>query len=227
MAKSSGCSAVEKLVAFQETGRGFEAVWAEIDPIVAGFARSSLRNYGVRSPQGDDEWAVDDVVQQVTMTLLELGQPGATGRFDPARAQPGLSGLRGWLWRVVDSESVDWTRKFRGRRGRKLLVASDLEWNDPSEEADGGTFEKFFVAKIERPDLLPILEEAIGELPDGFMRRIVGLKLHHELSLRDTAEKLDVAVSNVQRTLKAAYGLLRPLVIARGVDEDWFDGLAA
>ncbi|HBB75301.1 MAG TPA: hypothetical protein DC048_12750, partial [Planctomycetaceae bacterium] len=86
-------------MAFQETGVGFGEVWAEIDSIVDEFARLTLRSLGVRSPAGDDAWAVDDVVQQVAVRLLALGQPGAGGRFDPARAAPGLSGLRGWLWR--------------------------------------------------------------------------------------------------------------------------------
>jgi len=45
-------------------------------------------------------------------------------------AQPGLSGLRGWLWRVVESQSVEWHRLYRGGRGVKIQPVSALEWND-------------------------------------------------------------------------------------------------
>jgi DNA-directed RNA polymerase specialized sigma24 family protein len=214
------CSAVDAVVAFQETGVGFDDVWAEIDSIVDEFARLTLRTLGVRSPAGDDAWAVDDVVQQVAVRLLALGQPGAGGRFDPARAAPGLSGLRGWLWRVVESQSANWTRCYRGGRGLAIVPLSALDWNDPLED-DGVSIEKLRVAKIERPDLLPILEACIDQLPDPFMQRVVWVRLDEELPLRQSAERLGVPPTRVHNTLHAAYPLLRDLLEARGCEPCW------
>jgi len=121
---------VDSLVRFQESGNGFEEVWAEIGPIVGEFARRCLRKLGVQRPDGNDDWAVDDVVSQTAVRLMGLAAPNAGGRFNPAKAQPGLSGLRGWLWRVVESQSVEWHRLYRGGRGVKIQPVSALEWND-------------------------------------------------------------------------------------------------
>ena len=49
---------------------------------------------GVRATWGDDESAVDDVVNQTAERLMELALPDAGGRFDPVKAQPGISGRR-------------------------------------------------------------------------------------------------------------------------------------
>jgi len=222
----SVCGAVAKLLVFQKTGSGFGSLWDEIGPIVRGIASGRVRAKRGRFG-GSDEWAIDDIVQQVAVKLLVLKEPGAKGRFDPARAKPGISGLTGWLWRIVDRERIEWLKKYRGRRNRKLLQLTDLELNDSADEAAPRSFEKFFVAKIERPDLLPILEECIAQLPDPFMREVVLKKLHDESSLRDTADDLAVPATRVFKTLHEAYGLLRPLVLARGIDGGWFDWLAA
>jgi RNA polymerase sigma factor (sigma-70 family) len=221
------CDTVGRFVEFQATGRHFGTVWNDIGGIVRDFARRHLRSLGVRSPWGEDAWAVDDVVQQVALRLVQLGEPEATGRFDPSRTQPGLSGLRGWLWRVVERQSVDWTRLYRGGREVAMIPLSNLVLNELRDDDGPGSFEGFFIAKIERPDLLPILEDCIAQLPDAFMRRIVLLKLEEAATLRTTARQLAVPATRVGRTLREAYALLRPLVIARGIDEDWFDSVAA
>ena len=212
---------VDLLVRFQENEKGFEEVWAEIGPIVGEFARRSLRNPGVRRPGGDDDWAVDDVVNQTAVRLMGLAKPGAGGRFNPARAKPGLSGVRGWLWRVVESQCVDWHRSFRGGRGVKILPASDLDWNELPSGDEGGSIVDRKVAKVERADLLPILELCIDQLPEPFMREVVRLKLDRECSERDTAKVLKVSVSRVHRTLQDAYGYLRLMLQERGVDVSW------
>jgi RNA polymerase sigma factor (sigma-70 family) len=223
----SGCLAIDRLVAFQETNCGFEGVWEEIRPIVRDNAKKALRKYRALAPYGVDAWALDDVEQQVAVKLMKLGVPGATGRFDPARAKPGLSGLTGWLWKVVAGESLHWKKKYHCGAGRKVVAMTNLEFNGPADAGDGSSFEKILEAKMSRPDLLPILEECIARLPDEFMREVASLKLSEGLSLRKTATRLGVSTARVQRTLTAAYEELWPLVIARGVDEDWFDGLAA
>ena len=212
---------VDLLVRFQENEKGFEEVWAEIGPIVGEFARRSLRNLGVRRPGGDDDWAVDDVVNQTAVRLMGLAKPGAGGRFNPARAKPGLSGVRGWLWRVVESQCVDWHRSFRGGRGVKILPASDLDWNELPSGDEGGSIVDRKVAKVERADLFPILESCINRLPEPFMREVVRLKLHKESSERETAKALKVSVSRVHRTLQDAYGYLRLMLQERGVDVSW------
>ena len=212
---------VDSLVRFQESGQGFEEVWAEIGPIVAEFARRCLRKLGVQRPDGNDDWAADDVVSQTAVRLMGLAAPNAGGRFNPAKAQPGLSGLRGWLWRVVESQSVEWTRLYRGGRGIKIQPVSALEWNDLPSGDEGGSIIDRKVAKVERADLFPILESCINQLPEPFMREVVRLKLHDEYSERETAKALKVSVSRVHRTLQDAYGYLRPMLEERGVDVSW------
>lgn len=212
---------VDSLVRFQESGQGFDEVWAGIGPIVGDFARRSLRNLGVRRPDGSDDWAVDDVVNQTAVRLMSLAAPDAGGRFNPAKAKHGLSGLRGWLWRVVENQCVEWHRTFRGGRGVKILPASDLDWNELPSGDEGRSVIDRAVAKVERADLLPILESCIDQLPEPFMREVVRLKLHEEYSERETARTLGVPVSRVHRCLQDAYGHLRPMLEERGVDVAW------
>jgi RNA polymerase sigma factor (sigma-70 family) len=209
----------KKLVAFQNTGRGFDGLWAEIGGDVREFARSSLRKLGVKAGFGDDEWAVDDVVGQTTHKLLALAAPRAGGRFNPAKATN--AGVRGWLCRIVRNEAVNWTRKFRSARGLKISAESSLAWNEPQADDSGASVLKRLEAKVNRADLLPILEECIGLLADSEHRQLVNLKLFEGLSIRDTADKLAMSPATVQRRLKDAFDLLRPLLAARGIDKSW------
>lgn len=214
--------AVTRLVEFQRTGSGFDWVWVEIAPIVGAFARQALRKKGIRTASGDDDHAVDDVVNQTAVRLLGLSDPSAGGRFDPAKATTtGLSGLRGWLWRVVDRQAADWARDFRGGRGTKILSERTLDLNELPDSDDASSLLDRQVAKVVRPDLLPILEACIARLEDPFQRQIVRLKLHDGLSLRETADALDVAVSRVQRQLCSAYAKLREMLDDGGLDGTW------
>lgn len=209
----------KKLVAWQKTGRGFDGLWAEIGDDVREFASRSLRKLGVKAGFGADEWAVDDVVGQTVAKLVGLAAPGAGGRFNPAKAKN--AGVRGWLCRIVRNEAVNWTRKFRPTRSVNIVPESSLDWNE-SAACDGAeSFLKQVVAKVERADLLPIMEECIGLLADPLHRQLVNLKLFDGLSIRDTADKLALTPSMVQRRLQDAFDLLRPLLEARGVDESW------
>lgn len=221
MAKKRMCRAVAALVAYQKTGTGFDAVWEEIHGIVDDFARRALVRNGVKATWGDDESAVDDVVHQTVERLMGLARSGAGGRFDPAKAQAGISGLRGWLWRVVERQAVDWIRLYRGGRGGKITSGGGMAWNTLSDDGEVESLIDRQVAKFRRPDLLPILEACIAELEDPFHRRILRLKLDEDLSLRDSAKRLSVAVSRVQRQLVAAFGLIREGLERRGFDDGW------
>lgn len=217
---------VRKLLEFQQTGSGFDGFWADVHDIVTDFARKSLRKTllkgGVRSAFGDVEEASGDVVGETCATLRGLSKPGAKGRFDPTRCtQTGLSGLRGWLYRIVANEAVDWVRDNRGGRGVKITCESGLDWNELSSDDDSSAFLDRLVAKVVRADLRPVLEACIAELPDPLMRELVTLKLDEELSVRKSAVRLDLADAMVQRRLTTAYALLRPMLEARGVDAGW------
>jgi len=217
---------VRKLIEFQKTGKGFDSFWADVHDIVVDSARKSLlkalQKRGVNSAYGDMEEANGDVVGETCRTHKGLSKPEAGGRFAPAKCrQPGMSGLKGWLYRIVSNEAVTWVRKHRGGRGLKITSETAIGWNDLSGDDESSTFLERQVAKIERPDLLPILQECIAELDDPLMRALVTLKLDQDLSVRKSAERLDLADSMVQRRLTTAYALLRPLLEARGVDATW------
>jgi len=213
---------VEKFVRFQATGAGFDIAWEGMAPIVEECARRALQKFGVKVWTGHGEWAVDDVGSQTKVRLLELGQPGARGRFDVAKTNAaGLSGLKGWLWRVVYRQAVDWVRDNCNVGERKLFLESDLEWNDPSGDGETESVLKRLPARIERAALLPILEEVIGQLTDPLTREAVRLKLHEGLSEAATGTRLGVSDTTIHRRLHDAYNILRPLLEARGIDDIW------
>ena len=61
----------------------------------------------------------------------------------------------------------------------------------------------------------------IHGIRDPFHRQILRLKLDEDRSLRDTAKRLSVSGSRVQREFVAAYGLLRKRLECRGFDDGW------
>ena len=210
---------VQKFLRFQK-GRGpFDPVWVDVEPIVREFAGRSLVRLGVKSFGVVDEWAVDDVVQQTVLTLTKLGERGASGRFDPAKTQPGISGFRGWLWKVVESQAVNWWREYRGGRRFKIVAESALPLNQlPSGDEPKSFFDRL-LAKVERPDLLPLLNECIAELPEP-LQRLLRLRLDENLSHRQTAARIGSSAPVVGRRLQDAYAILRTLLEARGFDFD-------
>lgn len=212
---------VRTFVDFQATGTGFHLAWQGVEPIVHEFARRSLTNYGVKIWTANGEWAVDDVVSQTKCRLASLGQPGAKGRFDPARTNaPGVSGLKGWLWAVTSHEAVTWVQKSGTTGDRKVFLDSDLEWNDPAGDGDTQSVIKQQPAKIERADLLPVLIELIGQLPDTLMQDAMLLQLDG-LSEVATGKRLGAAGATIHRCRKKAYAILRPQLEARGIDASW------
>lgn len=221
-ARIGGNDVVSKLVNYQLTGEGFDGLWADLHPIVAELSRRNLRKLGVRLGMGDDDGPVAEVMNETVIKLQGLSAPGAGGRFNPAKMKkPGMSGLRGWLWRVVRSQAVNWKRESLGGRALKITPESSLEWNQVPQGGDGSSITKRQLAKIVRPDLLPILEECIGQLVDPSLRKVVLLKLDEELAERPSAKRLQTTVSMVHRRLKKAYALLRPMLEQRGVDASW------
>lgn len=207
-----GDDVVGKLVSFQETGEGFDGLWIDLHPIVAEFSRRNLRKLGVRLGARNDEGPVAEVVNETFITLCRLSNPAAGGRFDPAKTTPGLSGLRGWLWRVVRSQASNWGRASRGgrslktRKSIKVLPARCLEREE---------------ARARRPDLLPILEACISRVADPGLQEVVRLKLDEELSERLSAKRLHASVTMVHRRLQKAYALIRPMLEEHGVDGSW------
>jgi len=213
---------VEMFLRFQATGEGFDLAWEGVGPIVEECARLALKKLHVKVWSANGAWALDDVGSQTKVRLLELGQPGAAGRFDPARTKaPGVSGLKGWLYRVVYRQAVDWARENCNVGDKKLFLEGDIEWNDPSTTGEQESILKRAPARIERAALLPILDEAIGHLTDPLMREAVTLKLHEGLSEAATGRRLGVSDTTIHRRLHDAYAILRPLLLARGVDESW------
>lgn len=220
--KNDSNSVVERFLRFQSTGSGFDLAWEGVGPIVRDCARSALAKLCVKVWTAYGEWAIDDVVSMSKLRLLELGQRGAGGRFDPAKTRaPGIGGFKGWMWRVVSRQAVNWARDNRNVGAKKLFLESDLDWNDHSGDGETESVLKRAPARIERAALLPILEEVIGQLTDPLMREAVLLKLQENLSQEETGRRLGVSDTTIQRRLKAAYAILGPLLEKRGFDDGW------
>jgi len=213
---------VAEFVEFQNTGKGFDRVWVGIGPIVEQFAGQCLAKLGVLNRYEVDPWAKDDVVSETALKLRKLGQPAAKGRFDASRAQPGISGLKGWLYAVVNSQAVNWVRDHRGGRSVKVTFESDK--GQISNVLSSGDEPKAFfdrvAAKMERPDLLPLLNEVIKKLPED-LARLVRLRLDEGLSHRQTAPVVGISAPVVGRRLNEAYALLRGWLEEAGFDEAW------
>lgn len=224
---------VREFVRYQQTGDDFDSAWTGIERIVRAFAASHLLKLGVircsrstararpkhgRGAFAGDESAIDDVVHDTALVLMALADANAKGKFDASKAAPGISGLRGWLWRVVESQAVNWVRDTFGRRGLAVKTESSLTRQYHGHRGEPGGFFDQLAAKPERRDLLPILEACIVLLPDAFHGDIVFRKLHDELSIRQTAKVLMVPTSRVQRHLIRALAVLKHLVERHGID---------
>lgn len=214
---------VGRFIGFQQTGSGFEGVWeAGLGDIVVEFSRRSLRRLGVRVSR--DDTCVGDVTGMTVQRLMEMGN-SASGRFDPEKAsQPGLGGFRGWLWGVIANQAATWVRRERGNRKVRMIPESALgssDWNGLPDADERPSIVKAQVAKIERPDLLPILEECINDLEDRELRELMRLTLHEGLSQARIAKRLGMSSATVCRRIQLARKLLKPLLEARGVDESW------
>lgn len=225
---------VSAFVRYQETGQDFASAWVGMEPIVRDFAARHLRKMGVTACGhrgagsvhehrpcylAAEESALDDVVHDTVLVLLKLGGKDAKGRFDREKAKPGISGLRAWLWRVVESQAVNWVRDNRGGRGLTVKTESSLDQGYLADRDQPRSFLEQLAAKPERQDILPILEASIKRLPDPFHGQIVLRKLYDDLSLRQTARAMMVPTSRVQRQIKRALAALKELMERYGIDE--------
>lgn len=226
-----GDDLVTQFVEFQRTGKGFGDLWPGLEPLVKDFARRKLRALGVWVRAGDG--AVGDVTGQTVERLLRLSAEGARGRFDPLKAsKPGLSGFRGWLYRVVANQAATWARNERGGRRVRIIPESALgtagEWNDLPGDDDRASILKNAVAKVHVDDseLVGIMNECLAELPQERYRTVLRLHNWEGLPERAIARQLGTSVSDVHRTLVKARTLLEGSLRRRGIDESWFGGAA-
>lgn len=114
----------------------------------------------------------------------------------------GRSSLSTWLTRVVVNEALGRLRSKRRRRAR--LEAEGVAMLDHYREALArGSEPSPPDAIVAREQLRLLLEQAIGNLPEGF-RTVFVLRAIEGLTVEETAEALEIATSTVKtRFLRA------------------------
>jgi len=215
-ANASDAGVVGLLTGFLESGAqaSFEKLWGAIEQPIDRMARQLLRKRLVRGRFTiDDENAVQEVMQQVALDLLQVPSKDRSTWFDPARG-----GALGWLYGFVRHAVLDYVADFHdAREGRKVVVESGLSFNELSER---DSILKTAVAKVEvnRTELCEVMNDCIERLPSDDMRTLVRLWMNEDISRRALAERLGMHVSKVQRRLTQAFDLLRPMLEAKGYD---------
>lgn len=212
------------LVAFQETGAGFEPLWEVLSPLIKQIATNTLRKHFVFGDKGRgvDPVAVDEVRQQVGLKLCRLALPGQKGRFDPAKAAPGGAGVARWLFGLVSNEVADYCRTWRQGRGKvKITSFSGLELNAIGRAEK----EKAALPKGGAVDVSAILNRCIDQLPAELSTpvrlRIAGV------TDRDAGKQIGCSPSTVNKRIAKAMKALRPILEAEGIDADVVAALAA
>jgi RNA polymerase sigma-70 factor, ECF subfamily len=125
----------------------------------------------------------------------------------------GRASVGAWLARIVRNEAIDRLRA-RGMRNAMVTLEADLAHGDADEdfslEAQSESDAELFnpEVKVAREDMRGILEKAIASLPVHF-RSVFMLREVEGLSLKETAEYLDVAVATVKTRDHRARLLLR------------------
>ena len=218
-ANASDAGVVGLLTGFFESGGlGFQTLWRAIEQPIDRMARQLLRKRLVRGRfTVDDENAVQEVMQQVALGLLEVPSKDRKTWFDPSRGSSD-SAVLGWIYGFVRHAVADYCDDFHdAREGRKVVVESGLSFNELSER---DSILKTAVAKVEvnRTELCEVMNDCIERLPSDDMRTLVRLWMNEDISRRALAERLGMHVSKVQRRLTQAFDLLRPMLETKGYD---------
>lgn len=134
---------------------------------------------------GNDDDAAD--LTQKTFAKVWAALPSYEGR----------SSFSTWIHGIGHNVYVDWRRK-----GNRLDIQTDEWWEECV--ADGPSP---FEDAAER-DLAGRLYAMVGQLEDG-AREVVHLHYYQGLSLKETAEVLNIATSTVKYRLREALNVLR------------------
>ncbi len=226
--------AAGRLLDFQRTGRGFEAFWWEIRPVVEETVRWQLRRRLVRGfRRFDDEVAVAEVCQQVATKLLAV-RHSAGGRYRAAAARRPAEGgsrgagrqLAGWLKTICSREVIEYCRTYRAPRARRRVTAITGLHRHERREAGILMESRASRPQLDAFELRDILADCLTRLPPE-LGGLIQLKLREDLSVREIEARLGVDVSTVQRRLSKARQLLEPLLAGRGIDAAWLGSGAA
>ena len=218
-----GPEVVGLLIGFQETGNGFDNLWEAIAPTVEQLAVNRLRKHLVwERPGRVDRVAISEVGQQVSAKLLQLSNPKRNGKFDPAKASPGASGVARWLFGIVSNEVAEYCRLWRKSRANvKFTSINGLQLNT----LGGAGVDRPPPPKIGPVDVTAILNRCLDRL-DQKLAMPVRLRLAG-FTDRAAAERLGCTASTVNKRIAKATARLRPLLEAEGIDDSFLDCLAA
>lgn len=227
---------VSLVLEFQQTGRGFEPMWAGIGPTVQGMLRCYLRKRSVKDLRGGaDETAVDETSQAVMTSLWELPSKGPKAWFDPGRKHSAAEALRAWLSGFCHYAVARYCRTWRGvGRKRKVLTESALPVSDQALNQMSGQTEYSSILKsavvkmnplieIQDREFAQIVNECVEALPDEELRTLIRLNVWEELSVRALEQRLGIDESSVQRRVTKTRKLLRKELERRGVDASCLD----
>lgn len=134
-------------------------------------------------------------------------QEGYLKAFTSLQSFGGQSSLSTWLTRIVLNVSLD-RRRAAERRNSKLLEADIANLCDYRERFASTIDASSPEARLLRQDLARTLTIAVAQLPDEY-RSVFVLRDIEEMSIRETAESLDLDESVVKTRLVRARRRLR------------------
>ena len=124
----------------------------------------------------------------------------------------GRSSLGAWLARIVRNTAIDQLRARRARQSAVTLEADLANASDSSsaflEQAECDGFQCDPEASLAEDEMRHTLEQAIASLPEQF-RSVFMLREVEGLSLRETAEYLEIPVATVKTRDHRARAMLR------------------
>jgi len=132
---------------------------------------------------------VDDCLQNVFIAAVQKGHDVV-----PAAR-------RAWLFRVARNEAALFWRKeeVKSRSLEKLAAESTIDAGDTNHDrADADT-------DAENARLMAV---AIAELPES-MREIVELRIHHDLTFQQIADRLDIPIGTALTRMRRALARMK------------------